>query len=195
MNCVNHPDTDAPYQCHRCQNFICVECETKMNGRSVCPKCLARIRERLAAQYEAETRHVNYGGAVLGGILAAVATACAWSQLALVVKSRLDVGALVLGGMVGWGVIKGAGDKRGRILQQTACILTLAGIIFGYFLVFFRTERAAYLHLSGAESAMLGAMYAFPGYLSSIGLLGWLFLAAGTVLSYYIPRPRSLTSG
>ena len=47
MDCVRHPGVDAPYQCFRCREFICVDCESKVEGMSYCRSCLATIHERL----------------------------------------------------------------------------------------------------------------------------------------------------
>lgn len=192
MNCVNHPDQDAPFQCYRCQNPICVECETKLHGRSICPQCRRRIRERLAAVYEAETRRISYPGGLAGGFLAAAAAAFAWSQLAVLTGHRLCVGAILLGALVGYGVMMGAGQKRSPPLQQIAFVLTFFGVILSYFLIFLRTPGSPHLSLSGQRSAVLGALYAFPVHLSSLGLLDWLFLILGIACSYYIPRVRTV---
>jgi len=177
MNCVNHPDQDAPYQCYRCQSAICVECETKVNRRSICPVCLAQTRRRLAERYEAETRNVNYSGGAVTGILVAAGAAFLWSQFAAMTEYRVEAGAVALGGAVGYAVMLGAGEKRGHILQQTAAVLALLGIVFAYFLIFLRNR---------------GAAYAFPEYLSSLGALDWLFLVLGVLWAYWVPHVRSL---
>lgn len=177
MNCVNHPDVDAPYQCHRCQSAICVDCETKTNGRSICPTCRAHIRQRTAERYEAETRNVNYGGGLFAGVVTAAAGAFLWSQLAVWTDSRLQVGAAVLGGAVGYAVMLGAGEKRGHSLQQIASMTALVGAIFAHLLIFLRTR---------------GVAYAFPEYLVSLSVLDWLFLVLGVACAYWIPHPRSL---
>jgi len=94
--------------------------------------------------------------------------------------------------MVGYGVMQGAGDKRGYTLQQIACFLTLVGAVFAYFLVFVRTQTHAYSTLSGGGPSLLGALYGFPGYLSELSPLAWLFVIGGTALAYHIPHVRTL---
>ena len=190
MRCVIHRDEDALFNCYLCKSAICVDCESKLNGRSVCPICLERLRQRKAAEIEAETKRLNCPCACVMGLLAAGAAAFAWSQIALLTGRRLDAAAVVLGALVAYAVMKGAGGKRGHSLQQAASILALAGILLGYFLVFVRTQPDAYSQISGAGSELLGAFYAFPGYLSGLGLVGLAFLALGVGLAYYLPRPR-----
>jgi len=192
MNCVNHPEQDAPFQCYRCQNPICVDCETKEHGRSICPQCRRRLRERLAAIYQAETRQVNYPGGALGGLVAAGAAAFAWSQVAVMAEHGVWLGALLVGALVGYGVMAGAGQKRSPYLQQIACVLALFGIVLGYFLIFLRTPGSAHLSVSGHRSTVLGALYAFPAHLSSLGFADCLLLIVGIACSYYIPRVRTL---
>jgi hypothetical protein len=192
MKCVNHPTEDAAYQCYRCQSPICVECETKVAGRSVCAPCLRLGRERIAARYLAETQHINYPGAVLSGLLAALALACVGSQIALSMGGHLGVGAALLGGIVGHSVMIGAGGKRGRPLQQMSAVLALVGILAAHFLILLRTGGYIGLGISGSGSSLLDAAYAFPSYLSSLSLLDALFLAVGTTWAYWAPHPRTL---
>lgn len=192
MNCINHRDQFAPYNCYLCGNPVCPQCETKLKGRSICPGCRNRLRERVEAEYKAETERVNCPCGFLCGLVAAGAAAFAWSQIALLTGSTFDIGAVVLGGVVGYGVMKGAGDKRSCSLQQIAGALTIAGVFVAYFLTFLRTQPQAYGRLSGGGSDFLGALYAFPAYLGQLTPLAWLLLVAAALLSYYIPHVRAL---
>ncbi len=192
MKCVSCENRDPIYNCFLCRNPICIDCESKLRGNSICPICVNRLREEKAARYQAETERVNCPCGFLLGLVVAVATAIAWSQVAVSSRSSFDVGSIILGGMVGYGVMRGAGDKRGFALQQIACFLTLVGIVLAYFLVFLRTQASAYRELSGGGSSLLGALYGFPGYLSELGPLAWLFLLGGAALGYYIPHVRTL---
>jgi hypothetical protein len=194
MKCVIHRDEDALFNCYLCKSAICVACESKLRGQSVCPICLGRIRDRKAAEIEAETKHLKVPCACWMGVVAAGATAFAWSQFAVMTGRPLDLFALVLGALVAYGVMKGAGEKRGYNLQQIASLLALAGILVGHFLILVRAQSAAYSNSSGG-SELLGALYAFPGYLSQLGAFGWLCLAGGTALAYYLPHPRALREG
>jgi len=193
MNCVNHPDEDAPYQCYLCRSPICVECETKVRGLSVCVDCLAKLRQREAARYEAETRDINYPGALVLGLVAALAAAFAWSQFAVWVDSRLPVAALLLGGLVGYAVMAGAGGKRSPYLQQMGAVLALGGTILSWFLIFWRTQSAAYVKLFPGSSELSAAVCAFPEYVAALGALEWLSLALGAVWAYWVPHVRSLS--
>jgi len=191
MNCVNHPDQDAPYQCSRCRCPICVECETKVRGESLCLSCRALREERLAARYEAETRNVSYAGAVVSGLLAGLMLAFLWSQLALSLKTSLGVGALVIGGVVGYSVMTGAGRKRGRALQQTSALLTVLGVVCGHFLIWVRLQIGQPTAPGGPSSDLLSSAYTFPSYLGSLSPLDAVFLVLGTIWAYWTPRVRA----
>ncbi len=192
MDCANHPGVDAPYQCYRCQKAICVDCETKRDGMSICLNCVAEIRQRVQAQYEAETRAINYPGAFFNGSVAALGMGFLWSQLAVWGESGFSVGAAVLGGVVGYAVKWGAGEKRSPALQQTASILALVGIVLANFLILLRTGGGSAVGAPSFDSAFLAALYAFPVYLSSLGPLDWLFWALGVAVAYWLPHVRSL---
>lgn len=193
MNCVNHPDQDAPYQCSRCHAPICTDCETKVGGLSVCLSCVAAGRERLASRYRAETLNVNYGGGLLAGLLASLMVAFLWSQLAIAINSRsLGTGAAVLGGIVGYSVMAGAGGKRGRALQQMASALSLVGILAGHFLVWLRTQGEGMMAISGFGSTVRTAAYSFPAYLSSLSPVDAILLVVGIGLAYWVPHVREL---
>jgi len=188
MDCVNHPGVDAPYQCFRCRAPICVDCESKLDRASICRSCLAQLREQIAARYRGETQQINYCGAFLAAAAAMVAVAVAWSQLVVWTGYPLEFAACLLGGAVGYAARTGAGDKRGRSLQQLAAMLSLVGIILGHYFIFYRTH-AADLAWKGYASPLI----AFPTYLSeNLDFLHWVFLAAGVAWSYWIPRVRAL---
>ncbi len=192
MRCAIHKDADALFNCYLCKNPICVQCESKLRGQSVCPNCLGRIRDRKAAEIEKETKHLNVSSAFTMGLLAAGAGAFAWSQFAQMTGGRLDVLAVVLGALVAFAVMHGAGGKRGENLQQIAGGLTVVGVLVGHFLVLLRAQTMAYRGLGGGSPDVLAALYAFPGYLNGLGTFGCLCLLGGIALAYYLPHPRSL---
>jgi|GEM_PF-530018 len=191
MNCANHPDQDAPYQCIRCRRPICVDCESKYQGSSICVSCLEEMRAVVRGRYQAETRQVNYGGALLAGLAAGLAGAFAWSQLAVFMHGyRFEAGAALLGGLVGWAVMAGAGKKRHANLQRLALVLALFAMAAGHLLILAR----AHLPNEGAEALEVGlaALYAFPSQLARTGPLDWLFTAVGGFWAFYIPHVRLL---
>ena len=155
MNCVNHSDQFAPYNCYLCKNPICPECESKLRGNSICPTCRNRLRQRVEDVYEAETQRLNCPCGFFYGLVAAAAAAFAWSQIALLTGGPFDIGAPILGGLVGYGVMKGAGEKRGRTLQEIALILAIVGVFLAHFLTFLRTQPQAYGRLSGGGPDVL----------------------------------------
>jgi hypothetical protein len=139
--------------------------------------CLAQIRQHIAERHEAETRNVNHAGGVLAGVLTAAVVAFLWSRSAMWTGYRLEVGAAALGAAVGYAVMLGAGEKRGRSLQQIASVIALVGAVSAHLLFFLRAR---------------GVAYAFPEYLASLRVLDWLFLVLGVVCAYWIPHVRSL---
>ncbi|MFB3883139.1 MAG: B-box zinc finger protein [Armatimonadota bacterium] len=192
MRCAIHKDRDALFNCYLCKNPICVDCESKLRGQSICATCLGRIRGRKAAEIEAETKHLNVPSACAMGAVAAGLGAFAWSQFVLMTSRPLDILAVVLGALVAYGVMKGAGGKRGDNLQQISSVLALGSILIGHFLILVRARSTAYAGVSAGGAEFLGALYAFPGYLSEMGAFGWVCLLAGTVLAYWLPHPRAL---
>jgi hypothetical protein len=151
---------------------------------------VAKSREREAARYEAETRDINYPGGLIAGLAAAIAAAVAWSQFGLWMESRLPLGAVGLGGLVGYAVMRGAGGKRSPYLQQIAAVFALGGTVFSWFLTFWRTESAMYARLFPGSSGTSAAFCAFPEHLTTLGSLEWLFLALGTAWAYWVPHVR-----
>ena len=190
MDCVRHPGVDAPYQCYRCREYVCVDCETKVEGRSYCRSCFANIHERLAARYEAETRNISYPLAFLSGLAAAAAAAALWSQLAVWTGYSLHFGPVLIGAAVGYAIVSGTGGKRGEKLQRMASLLTLVGCIAAFFLVALRTE--AFQELGAVEfgNPISAALSTFPAYLMQMGVLYWFFTFVGVGLAWWIPHAR-----
>ena len=188
MNCVHHPASDAPYQCSYCRAPICVDCERKVDGRSVCLSCLKLQEERVAARYLDETRNISHAGAVISGLLAALIFALLWSQLAVSSGLGLSVGAVTMGGIVGYAVITGAGRKRGRTLQQIGAILTIVGILCAHFLILMRAQAHSDYRVPDFGSETLSAAYSFPSYLSSLSPWNGLFLVLGVIWGYWAPH-------
>lgn len=188
MDCVNHPGVDAPYSCYRCHSPICVDCESKLDGASICPSCLALFRTQVAARYEAEQRNVGYCGAFFAGAVATSVLAAIWSQLVVWTGYPLEFFAGLLGGGVGYAVHVGAGNKRGRALQQLAASLALLGVMLGHYLIFYRTQFSGRLAVASGSPIV-----AFPAYLSaSLDFLDWIFLIVGIAWGYWIPHIRVL---
>lgn len=192
MKCVNHATVDAAYQCIRCRAPICVDCEQKLNGQSICDSCMGIRQERLAARLAAETRRVNYPGAVISGLAVTILFPLLWSQLAVSKGYGLSIGATLLGGIVGYSVVAGAGAKRGRPLQQMSAIMAVIGILLAHFLILLRTGKYTQLGMPDSGSSLLAAGYAFPSYLSSLQPWDGLFLFLGIAWAYWMPHVRTL---
>jgi hypothetical protein len=191
MRCIIHRDEDALFNCYLCRNPICPDCATEQNGRSICPVCIARFQQRKAAVIESETKDPHCYCAAALGLIAAVTGAWAWSQFVVMgVGTRLDVFALALGGLIAYAVMRGAGGKRGQQLQQLAALLTLAGVLLGYYLILLRAYQGFYTGVAGVNPSGTAALYAFPGFLGDLGIIPWLLMAAAITLAWYLPHPR-----
>jgi len=190
MDCVNHPGVDAPYNCYRCRAPICVECESKLDRLSICRSCLAYFREQIALRYEAEQRQINYCRAFLAAVGTAVAVAVAWSQVVMWTPQHYPwhFVAALLGGAVGFATRMGAGEKRGRALQQLAAMATLFGVILGHYCIFYRTQFTGRFATVSSEPPLM----LFPNYLTELSGLDWVFLVVGVLWSYWVPRVRHL---
>jgi len=105
----------------------------RLGGHSpVCPSCLGRAEMEL----EQMTGHPNVAGAVLLGLLAAIAGSVAWCGFTILHNREYFVLALGIGWLVGKAVVLGSGNKRGQGLQVIAGVLAFAGIVGGrYFLL------------------------------------------------------------
>ena len=192
MDCARHPGVDAPYQCYRCREFICVDCETKVEGRSYCRSCMASVHQRLAGQYESETRNISYPLAVLSGAAAAALVAVIWAQLAVWTQYSLHFGPVLIGAAVGYAIVAGTGGKRGDKLQTLASVLTIVGCIAAFFLVALRMEAFKDLGATDFGSPVSAALSTFPRYLAKMGPLYWFFVIVGVGLAWWIPHARTL---
>lgn len=104
-----------------------------MNGWPVyfCSGCRDRVHQELdqaALQYDAI--EPNYPNGVLLGTGAALAGALAWGGVAYAIHRIFLYGAIGIGYLVAWGVIKGNG-KVTRLGQILTPLLTVASILFG----------------------------------------------------------------
>ncbi len=168
MDCVHHPGEHAPYQCYRCREFICPDCESKLEGRSYCRSCMANIHQRVVDQYAAETRNISYPTAFLSGLVAAIIVASIWSQVAVWLSFRLPIWPALVGGAVGWAILAGSG-KRSENLQKMAAVITLAGIFAGLFLAAFRSgSYAELLQGQGLRPRWLYPPQRHPQHLSGL---------------------------
>ena len=192
MDCARHPGVDAPYQCSRCREFICVDCETKVQGRSYCRSCLANVHQRLAAQYEAETRNINYALALLTGVAVVALMTFGLSQLAVWTGYSLHFGPGLMGAAVGYSIVSGSGGKRGEGLQRMALLLALVGSIVTFFVISLRMQPEPMYGAADFNSPVGKALADFPAYLRGpeVGFVRWLFVLIGAGLAWWIPQAR-----
>ncbi len=90
-----------------------------------CPDC-KRLTEQ---KFQQETENPNYVGAVVIGALAAIAGGALWYLVEVVYDVRIGYVAIAVGFMVGWGVILGAGKRRGEKLQLISAVISLVAVV------------------------------------------------------------------
>jgi hypothetical protein len=101
-----------------------------------CPSCQQKIQMELSAAGQAyEEKSINYVNGVVFGVLAALAGSLAWGGIAFLANRIFLWGAILIGGMVAWAVVKGAG-KVAPLIHVLIGVLTLASVLFGDVLFF-----------------------------------------------------------
>jgi hypothetical protein len=193
MDCAIHPGVDAPYQCHRCKEWICPDCEVKVEGRSMCRSCYANVHRQVAARYQAETRNINYPMGLLAAAAAAVAVAYVAARVDAAVSYRLPFAVTLLGGVVGYSVVSGSGGKRGESLQKLAAVVTLVGAFVAWLLASAFMGAPDRYGASGFEAPLAAALSTFPSYLQQdLKALDWVFLIVGVAWAWWIPHARTI---
>ncbi|MGB9722829.1 MAG: zinc-ribbon domain-containing protein [Chloroflexia bacterium] len=123
-------EAEPALRCIRCQSPT-TEGEALMlparRGQvaALCPRCVAEIEARFAA----ESENIQVGPAVLYGLGAALAGGVLWYLAERFSGMALPFLAFIFGWLIAEAVRRGAGRKRGRVLQWISLGLTLAMIV------------------------------------------------------------------
>jgi hypothetical protein len=188
--CCNARDPETVATCALCQRPICKNCRAIVNKRQVCADCRAKIVSELDAEKAAPAR---LPPAVAGGIAAAILCGAAWATMVVVTNYEIGYAAVGVGFATGYGVLLGAGRKRGSQLQWVAVGCSVLGLIFGkYFIV----AHAIVTHVEGAQGLSYFAPQLFrifievlPKVLSPFDAL-WAFIALR--IAWRIPKPTMI---
>lgn len=98
---------------------------------TLCPACVAGVEKVL----EAETQHPNLLGGVLLGLGAAIVASGAWYAMVVATKYQLGIVAVLVGWLVAMAVVRGAGNKRGPVLQATSAAITVLAMAASEYLI------------------------------------------------------------
>ena len=122
---------------------VCSNCSTKLTGESkrvvtkeggiaeLCFKCHDNIEKALHMQ----SKDVNYPLAIGLGVIAGIIGAFIWYGIVVLTQWQFGLIALVIGYLVGFGVMIGAGRRRSVGLQVASSLIALGSIIFGEVLI------------------------------------------------------------
>ncbi len=193
MDCAIHPGVDAPYQCHRCKEWVCANCEVKVEGRSMCRSCYANVHRQLAARYQAETRNANLPMGFLAAAAAAAVVAYVAARVDGAIGYRLPFTVALMGAAAGYAAVSGSGSKRGERLQKLAAVVTLVGAFVAWLLASVFMGASARYGATGFETPLTAALNTFPTYIQQdLGPLDWIFFLAGIAWAWWIPHARTI---
>ncbi len=191
--CCAATDRESSAACALCDRPICRNCRGVVNGKSVCGDC----RSKVVAELRAEQVEIdNVPAALGGGILAAILCGAAWAAMVVVTNFEIGYAAVGVGIVVGYGVLLGAGKKRGRNLQWIALACSVLGLLLGkYFtiahLIIANVEEAK--ELSHFDPRLVAVFFrALPDFLSPFDAL-WVFIALR--VAWKIPKPTTIQLG
>jgi hypothetical protein len=184
-------------QCAECTENVAPgeEVTLRLWGRHGTPLVLcADCAATLEARYQAETEQPELLHGALLGLILGFLGAILWFLILVSTGWELGFLSLGLGYLVGWGVMRGAGRKRGRKLQWLAVADTLVVMVFTQYLIG-RHFISRLLVEDGyppppvflPPDLMLAVLVATLWNLTTLALWGFAFLVAWTV-----PRRRHL---
>lgn len=109
-----------------------------------CPDCKQLTEQR----FREETENPNYVSAVLIGALAGIAGGALWYFVEGLLEMRIGYVALAVGFVVGWGVILGAGKKRGPTLQIISAVISLVAVVGASYLSLVHAVHFSWVNIS-----------------------------------------------
>lgn len=139
-------------KCALCEKALGDE-RHELNGRKTCAGCRDAVLAEIASEDDAGVRLLPV---VAVGVAASAACGAAWALLIVTTHSEIGFAAVGVGWAVGQAVLRAAGGKRGKRLQQVAVACSTLGLVLGkYFYVahLVRSEAAALLLKGGPDAA------------------------------------------
>jgi hypothetical protein len=156
----------------------------------ICADCAATLDARYQAELEQpELLHGLFLGLIFGFL-----GAIAWFLILVTTSWEIGFVAIGLGYLVGLGVARGAGRKRGRKLQWLAVLATVVVMLFTEYLIgrhavsrILVEQGYPPMPLLVPAPLVLAVLVTMLSDLATLALWGFAFLAAWSV-----PRPRRL---
>jgi hypothetical protein len=188
--CCAASDAATAGECALCKRPICKNCRRLVNQKLACGDCLKQI----LAEIEAEK--VNGSGllfAVGGGVVAAVLCGAAWTAMVILTNMEIGYAAVGVGLATGYGVLLGAGKKKGFNLQVVAVLCAVLGLILGKY---FTVAHVILHQVKEAEGLSYFDQRLFPIFVEVLPQLLspfdalWAFIALR--IAWRIPRPTEV---
>jgi len=168
------------------ENLIIKASKKKERDTFLCAQCLAKVETAL----EEETRNPNVLLAFVGGLGCAVVAGLIWYFFVTLTGWQVGIIAILMGWLVGQGVVRGAGNKRGTALRWISVLLTLVAIFFSEYLIFNHFFHEAGFAVNLPIDAFLEA---YGAYLSEGGgFLDIVFFVIALWQAYATPGPKKL---
>lgn len=199
MNCSVHPDRQAYEKCAKCGAPVCMECGIKRVDGTICQACMVKEKStqpagapgpgqiRTGASGSAQS-NVSYGKPVLFGLMAAIISAVVWEQSVVITHYKLGLIAVVVGALVGFAVLRGAGGSLGKALPAIGALCAGFAILLGEFLIM-QHQVAVIAAEKQVQIPAVKLFMAFPLYLGSdVGIIGWVIIAFGIYNGWKIPK-------
>jgi hypothetical protein len=186
VTCCSARDAESAQACALCQRTICKNCGGVVNGRPVCAECRGKIVSELESEKAAPAHLLP---AIAAGVIASILCGAAWATIAVITDFEIGYAAVGVGFVTGWGVVLGAGRKKGPNLQWLAVCCSILGLVIGkYFVV----AHAIVTHVKGLEGASMIdpgifqiVLDFFPKMLTPFDGL-WVFIALR--IAWRVPR-------
>ncbi len=189
--------TENPSQeqaCAQCRRQLAVGEGVRTENKLFCPQCYEQLRATLTAMVDAQSKDINYGGALTGGILGGALGALVWWGFTVLTNIAFGLVAVLIGIAVGKGVVMLSGGKRARSLQGMSVLLSI--VSFGYASYWVnRTYILRAMVEQGQEVAL--PFFPDPSLLFEVatlnfGLIDLFFLGIVIWQSWRIPQPIGL---
>jgi hypothetical protein len=189
--CCAQRDDETAGTCVLCHRAICKNCRGLVNTKFVCADCRTKVINELEAE---KATAVKMPIAFAGGVLAALLCGAAWAAIAVATKLEIGYAAVGVGLATGWGVVLGAGQKRGKNLQWLALGCSVLGLVVGKYFIL---AHAVITHMDGASDVsyfdprLVSLFFEhLTDMLSPFDAL-WAFIALR--IAWRVPRPKSVS--
>ncbi len=117
----------SPSQCRFCNRPLGMV-HYRVNGQPVCDPCSRRVMQMLELN---EFRGGPYTVGLLYGLAAAILCGFGWAVIVKITHAEIGIIAAGIGYVVARAILIGSNGRRGKSIQVTALILSLAGVFIG----------------------------------------------------------------